>query len=405
MTFGVQASGKVNPEFRDDIQGLRAIAVLGVVLFHANREWLPGGFVGVDIFFVVSGFLIGGIVLQKKFERRFSILEFYFARVRRIVPAYFVMLATVSFCAALLFTPKDFNVFWQSAKSAMYFWSNAYFSGFGDYFAPSAHELPLLHTWSLAIEMQFYLLLPTLLILLPDRVLKTTILVLIFALLVFGVLEIAEEHKKAAYFSLMVRTPEFLIGVVLALLARSRSWSDRLAVLGQRKDWLAILGMAFILYSFLAIHEESSFPGILVAFPCIGTALVIVGYGGRVSSVLSMAPLVWIGGLSYSLYLWHWPVFAFVRYVMERYEIVPSLLAVVVLVVTGLSYASLRWVETPFRARGWFVGAGNPRTIFLLLGITAPIMVSPWANAALEKPLGVEYTLSLIHISEPTRPY
>ena len=141
----------INPEYRADVQGLRAIAVIGVILFHANRNFLSGGFVGVDVFLVISGFLIGGIVLRKKSEGRFSLSDFYLDRLRRIVPAYLVMLAAVTFISALLLTPKDFKLYWASAKSALFFASNTYFAGFGSYFAPSGHELPLLHTWSLAI--------------------------------------------------------------------------------------------------------------------------------------------------------------------------------------------------------------------------------------------------------------
>jgi len=146
--------------YRNDIQGLRAIAVLAVIFFHVNKNYLPGGFVGVDMFFVISGFLIGSIIFRQKLARQFSFVEFYKARYRRIVPAYLAMVSIVSILAAILFVPKDFAFFWQSLKSTLYFSSNQYFSEFGDYFGPSSHELPLLHTWSLAIEMQFYLLLP-----------------------------------------------------------------------------------------------------------------------------------------------------------------------------------------------------------------------------------------------------
>lgn len=378
-------------EFRADIQGLRAIAVLGVILFHANREWLPGGFVGVDIFFVISGFLIGGNIIQKKSKERFSFIDFYLARARRIAPAYFVMLAAVTFCAAILFTPKDFSVYWQSAKSSMYFGSNVYFSNFGDYFAPSADELPLLHTWSLAIEMQFYLLLPAMLVLLPERMTKSVIVLLILALLLFGVFQVNDGSKKAAYFSLLVRMPEFLVGVFLALLARSRVWKDRLTSLGKRKDWLVMLGLLLILYSFVTIHEESNFPGVLIAIPCVGAALVIAGHGGRWTSVLASAPMVWVGGLSYSLYLWHWPTFAFVRYCIERYQIMQSMLAVL-LVVVGLSYVSYRFVEGPFRGKGWFVGVHLRRSLLLLVAIAVPIIVSQRVNTAVELPLPVSHT-------------
>lgn len=381
-----------NPRFRGDIQGLRAIAVLGVILFHANREWLPGGFVGVDIFFVISGFLIGGIVQQKKAVGQFSFVDFYVARMKRIAPAYFVMLATVTICAAILFTPSDFKVYWQSAKSAMYFGSNSYFSNFGDYFAPSAYELPLLHTWSLAIEMQFYLLLPSLIIFLPQKLLKPIVLLLILVLFAFGVSQVVDGNKKAAYFSLLVRIPEFLVGVLLALSANARSLNSQPATLWWGKDCLGILGLALILFSFFSIDEGKSFPGYLIALPCIGSALVIVGHGGRLTSSLSSVPMVWIGGLSYSLYLWHWPVFAFTRYVTEQYDIRPLTLAILFPCVWGIAYLSLRWIEAPFRGVKRFIGPDRRRLIATVLVVCVPILVAQKVNAAIEEPLPVEDT-------------
>lgn len=311
----------LSSDFRAHVQGLRAIAVIGVILFHANKTFLPGGFVGVDVFFVISGFLIGGIVLQKKSEGRFSFVDFYFARARRIVPAYLAMLAIVSLVAAIILTPPDFKHYWTSAKSALYFGSNYYYAGFGSYFAPAGHELPLLHTWSLAIEMQFYWALPLMLVLVPEKFHKLVIGSLIVALTMAGVAMINAGHSKAAYFSLWVRAPEFLVGVFLAALVRDKGWSNRINSLGRGKDVLSLLGLALIFYSFIAIDETSQFPGVLIAYPCIGAALVIAtGDAGRVSSVLGSTPMLWIGSLSYSLYLWHWPVFAMTRYVTEQYE-------------------------------------------------------------------------------------
>ena len=147
-------------ELRNDIQGLRSIAVLSVIIFHLNKYWLPGGFIGVDMFFVISGFLITGIILTRKRQNEFSLISFYTSRIKRIVPAYLVLIIIVALCAAILFIPNDFDAFRASVKSALYFNSNTFFAKQHDYFGPAVHELPLLHTWSLAIEMQFYLLLP-----------------------------------------------------------------------------------------------------------------------------------------------------------------------------------------------------------------------------------------------------
>src|SRR5690606_30960463 len=149
-------------QFRPDMQGLRAIAVLGVIIFHLNPAWLPGGFIGVDIFLVISGYLIASILLHKKnkpdYRLAATLSYFYTSRFKRIVPAYFATIIVVSLLAAVLFLPADFSTYRDGLKKAVWFNSNNYFAGFGDYFAPANHEQPLLHTWSLAIELQFYLL-------------------------------------------------------------------------------------------------------------------------------------------------------------------------------------------------------------------------------------------------------
>ncbi len=162
--------------FRADIQGLRAIAVLAVMLFHANRQVLPGGFVGVDVFFVISGFLITAILLKQKESSDFSFIltlkQFYIGRIKRIAPAYYMLLAVVTIISAIILIPKDYQFFHESLHDSLWFASNQYFASFGNYFAPKSDELPLLHTWSLAIEMQFYLLYPFFILLVKKAWLK-----------------------------------------------------------------------------------------------------------------------------------------------------------------------------------------------------------------------------------------
>ncbi len=215
-------------QFRRDIQGLRAIAVLLVMLFHFNPVWLPGGFVGVDVFLVISGYLIVSILLDKKSQpeyRLFNTLRyFYLSRFKRIAPAYFAMLIVVSLLAAVLFLPSDLAIYKQGMKQAIWFNSNHYFADFGDYFAPANHEQPLLHTWSLAVEIQFYLLAPLLVLLLPSKLLKW-----LFASLLICLTAVAEYRlrvlgiEQATYYSLYARLPEFLAGGLLAVyLHRSR---------------------------------------------------------------------------------------------------------------------------------------------------------------------------------------
>lgn len=229
-------------QFRRDIQGLRAIAVLLVMLFHFNPAWLPGGFVGVDVFLVISGYLIVSILLEKKSKPAYRLSNtlryFYLSRVKRIAPAYFAMLIVVSLLAAVLFLPSDLAIYKQGLKQAALFNSNNYFSGFGDYFAPHNHEQPLLHTWSLAVEIQFYLLAPLLVLLLPSKLLKW-----LFAALLICLTAVAEYRlrilgiEQATYYSLYARLPEFLAGGLLAMyLHRNRGGSNLVRQFGCSLD-------------------------------------------------------------------------------------------------------------------------------------------------------------------------
>ncbi|MFZ6045139.1 acyltransferase family protein [Pseudomonas sp. CR3202] len=371
---------------RNDVQGLRAIAVLAVIIFHANKAWLPGGFIGVDIFLVISGFLITSIILRQREQGRFSVKDFYLGRFRRIVPAYLVLLVAVTAVMAALLTPTDFKFFKKSLNAALYFNSNHYFAGFGDYFAPSAHELPLLHTWSLAVEMQFYLILPLLLALVPARLYKWLLPALVLLVTAYVGYRLADSgNRQATYFSLLARIPEFLVGSCLAVLKPGGISSPRLASV------LAWIGLAAVVGSLVWIDESRAFPGWIALLPCLGAVLMIASRHGPVSRFLSTGPMVWIGGLSYSLYLWHWPVLAAIRYYTGRYELQPVELLAFALLTLSLSYLSYRWIERPFRS------AGNLRTTLarvLALGIVAVplIATSSKLNGSITVPLPVEQT-------------
>lgn len=209
--------------FRPDIQGLRAIAVLAVIVFHLNPAWLPGGFVGVDIFLVISGFLISSILLHKKSKPEYKLLPtlsyFYSSRIKRIAPAYYTTLIVISVIAAVLFLPADFSIYRDGLKKAAYFNSNNYFANFGDYFAPANHEQPLLHTWSLAIEIQFYLLAPFIFLLLPKRLLNWVLPISIIGLTAYAEYQLRiAGNQQATYYSLIARLPAFFLGAWVALL-------------------------------------------------------------------------------------------------------------------------------------------------------------------------------------------
>ena len=215
--------------YRPDVQGLRAVAVLAVMLFHFNPAWLPGGFVGVDVFLVISGYLIARILLARKAQSDYhlggTLRYFYASRFKRIAPAYFSMLVLVSLLAAVLFLPQDLAIYKKGLNQAAWFNSNHYFAGFGDYFAPANHEQPLLHTWSLAVEIQFYLLAPFLILMLPARALQW-----LLATMLIGLTAVAEYRlrvlgiQQETYYSLYARLPAFFAGALVALWMHTAPW-------------------------------------------------------------------------------------------------------------------------------------------------------------------------------------
>lgn len=327
--------------YREDIQGLRALAVLSVITFHVNKEWLPGGFIGVDIFLVISGFLITSIIIKQQEIKNFSFKHFFINRVKRIVPAYFVLLAVVTYCMAILLTPTDYKFFYDSLKSSIYFASNQYFSSFGDYFAPNANELPLMHTWSLAVEMQFYLFLPFLLVLTPSRYLGKIIPILIITLTVYSSYEVfIDSDRQKMYFSLLARAPEFLIGTWLALNSFRIRWNTTTSNL------LAAIGLLLIAMSLILIDESTPFPGFIAIPACVGTSFIIAAQNSATNNLFSHPALVWIGVLSYSLYLWHWPILAGFRYYYGEYELDGSLIFLFIILTLIFSYSSYRFVES-----------------------------------------------------------
>ncbi|HEV2603489.1 MAG TPA: acyltransferase family protein [Microvirga sp.] len=334
---------------RRDIDGLRAIAVLAVILFHWNLAPFGGGFVGVDVFFVISGFLIAS-TLRSDIERgRFSVLGFYERRLRRIVPALLVLVLAVVAVSPFVFLPADAGRVGDSALASLVFLSNILFMGLAaDYF--EAGELavqPLLHTWSLSVEAQFYLFAPAIAwVFLRWGVGR--FLGLVAALLVLSFLASAwgTAHWPAlTFYALGTRMWELLLGGVLAfriLPAPRRSWqSEALALAG-----LVLIGLAVFRFS-----GSTPFPGVAALMPCIGAALLI--HAGADSSgwlsgrILGSAPLVFVGRISYLLYLWHWPVLVALRYRQPDGLSVETQVAAA-LAILLLAVLSWRFVEYPF---------------------------------------------------------
>ena len=364
---------------RDDIQGLRAIAVLAVMVFHLDHQWLPGGFVGVDIFFVISGFLMASIKLRQEQQGRFSFVDFYASRVRRIVPAYLMLLTVTTAVMAVLLIPRDLASYEQSLTTALYFTSNRFFAAQSDYFAPTAHELPLLHTWSLAVEMQFYAVLPFMLVALKQRWRVLALTGIALTLLGYSSYRLAAGYRQSEYFSLLARIPEFLVGSLLAFWPAPRAWN------GATRTLVAASGLLLTMVSLWLISEQTLFPGVAALMPCFGAALLIAARASVINRLLSHPVLVWIGALSYSLYLWHWPVLAGLRYFCGTYQLSGSAIASFVLLTTTLSWWSYRYVELSFRGRaapGQFA-----RNLALVVAALATMALGHWLNGRLVTPL------------------
>ncbi|VWX50467.1 conserved membrane hypothetical protein [Novosphingobium sp. 9U] len=284
--------------------------MLPIVLAHAGVRQVPGGFVGVDVFFVISGFLITSIIQRAINEGSFFLIQFYKRRIVRILPALLLMILMVNAAAIALLTPAEFRTIAQSSAATAGFVSNIYFWNLIDYFDSSALVKPLLHTWSLGVEEQFYILYPLILLVLnklwPSRLVAVlaVIVVLSFALS----LVLAYRQPESAFYLLPSRAWELGIGGLVALNALPKARSPF------EQSGLALAGLALISTGIFAIRPGIAFPAPWALLPCIGTALVI-GYGelSIAAKLLSVPPVRWIGRVSYSLYLWHWPLITFWR--------------------------------------------------------------------------------------------
>lgn len=366
--------------YRPDIDGLRALAVLAVIIFHFNKEWLPGGFVGVDIFFVISGYLITGIISHQAERGEFSFAEFYLRRIRRIVPAtLFVTLASVIFGACFML-PEDSRSLSKSAIAATFSAANIYFWKFLDtgYFAASSDTVPLLHLWSLGVEEQFYLLWPALLILALKAggryaVIIGTIL-LAAASFWLGQSTLTKD-PSFAYYMLPSRAGELLIGAVTYWICGNTTRALR----GWISESLSIVGALGLAGSFVFINEADGFPGFISLVPAAATALVIIAgaFGGSgISSVLSIRPAVAIGLVSFSLYLWHWPVLAFYRYAYGEPSLLSAALTCAAVIVAGTA-VSYFYIENRFRSES------TPRKTLLVATSASAAIVAVAAGLVL----------------------
>ncbi|ABC31630.1 predicted acyltransferase [Hahella chejuensis KCTC 2396] len=336
-------------KYRAEIDGLRALAVVPVILFHAGFELFKGGFVGVDVFFVISGFLITTIIINEMEEGKFSLVKFYERRARRILPALFFVILTCIPFAWLLLMQGDMKDFAKSIMAVATFSSNILFWSESGYFDSSAEMKPLLHTWSLAVEEQYYIIFPLLLMFTWRFGKKVVLVVLAIGFLSsLGMAHWGAYHKPtAAFYLLPTRGWELLIGVFCAFYMRR----DR-GVQTAFQQGFSLLGILLIVAPLFLFDSTTPTPSLYTLVPTIGTALVIVfaSEGTVAWKILSQKFVVAIGLLSYSAYLWHQPILAFMRH--RKIEEITSFESCLAIALTlGLSYFSLKYIEKPFRER------------------------------------------------------
>ena len=335
-------------KYRREIDGLRAVAVIPVVLFHAGVPYFSGGFVGVDIFLVISGYLVTSILLSEIETGRFSLLHFYERRLRRLLPAMLVVALACLPAAWLLLTVDELQKFARSAIAAIFFTSNYFFKEAGEYFTSSSEVQPLLHTWSLAVEVQYYSVAPLLLLLISRlnerRRMQVLLIVLLASLLAAQIWVLG--HQKTVFYTLPFRLWEFSLGGILAMIKPQVLLQNMTPVM---RDLSAATGLAMIAVSVLVLDHSVPYPSFLGLGPTFGAALIIAfaTQDSRTGRLLASRPLVGIGLLSYSVYLWHQPLFAFARLSLDGLDTLQVCILLAALV--PLSYASWLWVELPTR--------------------------------------------------------
>jgi len=335
---------------RPEIDGLRAIAVLSVVFFHAEFPYFSGGFIGVDIFFVISGYLIASIIISDQKTKCFSISNFYERRLRRILPALFVMILLCIPIGWILLLPRDMRDFTESVAAAAIFISNHLFHHESGYFDTASYLKPLLHTWSLSVEVQYYIIFP--IVLFPLLAIGTGYVIPAISVIAIGSLITSEwllnETPESAYFLLPSRLWEPLFGALAALYVTYSKGINSGRLISEVGGGL---GLILIMVALVMYEKETTFPGIFALLPTVGAVLIILfcsnsTYVGR---LLCVKALVFMGLISYSFYLWHYPIFVFYRHLKEG---VPNPTDYLLLIFLALLAAYISWayVERPFRS-------------------------------------------------------
>lgn len=357
-------------KYRSEIDGLRAVAVVPVILFHAGFLGFSGGYIGVDIFFVISGYLITSILIAEIEQDRFSIIHFYERRARRILPALSVVVLVSTIVAYILMPADLLKSYSQSLVSVATFSSNIFFYLTSGYFSTVSDEKPLLHTWSLSVEEQYYIFFPLLLSMFWFAG-KKRIIYLLVTLSVMSILTAQYLSEKgsvnANFYLIFSRAWELFLGSLIAFVCIQTSSLNKWF-----REFLSILGMCLILYAIAFFDKNTPFPSFYTLIPVLGTCLVILysKTNSLVGRLLSNRLFVYIGLISYSLYLWHQPLFAFLRMktIGEPHEV--SFLIAIIITFT-LSYLSYRYVETPFRNKTLY----SRKKIFVYSLISLSIML------------------------------
>ncbi len=353
-------------EYRPALDGIRTIAIVSVLIFHLNENWLSGGFIGVDVFFVLSGYLITSIIQKEIFYNDFSFTRFYQRRIARIFPVYFLVTILTLIVAKFTYTIMDYSSVGAVAVAATLFMANIKYMLQGGYFEVSADAQPLMHYWSLSVEEQFYLLFPFILVILYKYLSSKSIT--IFKIIIFMGLAsflfsiyLTPNNPVWAFYLLPTRAWELLAGSALAIYVMTNEHKSK-------NSFMQIVGLVIILCSFIFIDKTNGFPGFIAVVPIFGTILLIYSSNknGFTERLLSLKPMVYIGLISYSLYIWHWPIFSFIDY--NFYEISESMRVFSKVFLTiFFALLSYYYIEKP--SRNYLNSKKRKTSVFILFPI------------------------------------